>query len=113
MIDFSKTSSDPHVVSHGDAVGHRIHELKSWPKFFEAIARGDKRHELRRACDRDFRKGDRLRLREFDPETQCYTGREQTVEVTYVTSAKDPCALSEQALHPDYCILSVAPIIHG
>lgn len=84
------------------------HELKCWPKFFDAIAKGDKRHDLRRATDRDFHPGDRLFLREFDPGSASYTGRCQEVAVTYVTSAEMPCALSEQALNPDFCILSIA-----
>jgi Domain of unknown function (DUF3850) len=87
-----------------------LHELKCWPQFFEAIAKGHKRHDLRRADDRDFRVGDRLRLREFDPGFKRYTGREQIVEVTYITSAKQPCALSEGALDPGYCILSIASV---
>ncbi len=86
------------------------HELKCWPQFFEAIAEGRKRHDLRRADDRDFHVGDRLRLREFEPEAQQYTGREQVVEVTYKTSAEQPCALSNSALHPDFCILSIVPV---
>jgi hypothetical protein len=87
-----------------------VHELKCWPQFFQAIADGEKRHDLRRATDRDFRVGDRLRLCEFDPDAKQYTGREQTVAVTYVTSADQPCALSEGALHPDFCILSIVPV---
>jgi hypothetical protein len=87
-----------------------VHELKSWPQFFEAIAAGRKRHDLRRAFDRNFRVGDRLRLREFDPEAQRYTGREQMVQVTYITSGGEPCALSEGALHNDFCILSIAVV---
>ncbi|CAN7642308.1 DUF3850 domain-containing protein [Phenylobacterium sp. LjRoot219] len=84
------------------------HELKCWPQFFEAIAEGRKRHDLRRASDRDFQVGDTLRLREFDPVADDYTGRDQMVHVTYVTSAEQPCALSNGALNPDYCILSIA-----
>lgn len=90
-----------------------IHELKCWPQFFDAIAEGRKRHDLRRSHDRDFEVGDRLRLREFDPREQEYTGREQVVRVTYVTSADLSCALSDDALHPDYCILSIAPVDEG
>jgi Domain of unknown function (DUF3850) len=85
-----------------------IHELKCWPKFFAAIARGEKRHDLRRATDRDFRVGDRLLLREFDPDLGAYTGRTQRATITYITSAEMPCALSEQALNPEFCILSIA-----
>ena len=84
------------------------HELKCWPKFFAAIARGEKRHDLRRATDRDFRPGDQLLLREFDPSRDVYTGQTQIVIVTYITSSDMPCALSEQALNPEFCILSIA-----
>lgn len=86
------------------------HELKCWPAFFDAIASGAKRHDLRRAIDRDFRVGDALLLCEYDPDGGRYTGRRQTAVVTYVTSADMPCALSETALHPDFCILSIAPV---
>lgn len=86
------------------------HDLKCWPAFFEAIAAGRKRHDLRRTGDRDFRVGDNLRLREFDPARDAYTGREQMVVVTYVTSANQPCALSDEALNPDFCILSIAQL---
>lgn len=89
------------------------HELKCWPKFFAAIARGEKRHDLRRATDRDFRLGDRLLLREFDPERDAYTGKTQLVTITYITSADLPCALSKQALNPDFCILSIATSFEG
>jgi hypothetical protein len=84
------------------------HELKCWPEFFDAIADGRKRHDLRRSTDRDFRVGDILQLREFDPSSDFYTGRSQAVRVTYVTSADLPCALSGEALSRDFCILSIA-----
>ncbi len=83
------------------------HELKCWPEFFAAIAAGEKRHDLRRAHDRHFAVGDMLLLREFDPRAERYTGREQRVAVTYITSAEKRCALSDVALHPDFCILSI------
>lgn len=88
----------------------KIHELKCWPEFFSAIASGDKRHDLRRATDRQLEVGDRLRLKEFNPETSTYTGQEQMVLVTYITSEEKQCALSNEALHPDFCILSIVPI---
>jgi hypothetical protein len=86
-----------------------LHVLKCWPEFFAAILAGEKRHDLRRAGDRSFKVGDRMLLREFDAQDQTYTGREQIVWITYITSAEQPCALSEQALHTDFCILSIAP----
>lgn len=83
------------------------HSLKCWPQFFDPISAGEKTHDLRRADDRDFRVGDILLLREFDPGLNVYTGRTLKVLITYITSADQPCALSNRALHPDYCILSI------
>ncbi len=86
------------------------HKVKSWPNLFEATLAGDKTHDLRRMADRDYRVGDTLRLQEFDPVTQRYSGRELIVRITYVTSAEHPCALSEGGLHSDYCILSIVKV---
>jgi hypothetical protein len=85
----------------------KTHALKCWPPFFEAISAGRKTHDLRRVTDRDFRVGDRMELQEFDPTAERYTGRAITVEITYITSADIPCALSKGALHDDFCILSI------
>lgn len=89
------------------SINSTTHTLKCWPEFFEAILDGKKTHDLRRSDDRTFRIGDFIRLREFDPRMERYTGREQTVEITYITSADVPCALSEKALDSAYCILSI------
>lgn len=99
-------------VAHGIARPHSRqlavkYELKSWPQFFESILAGEKTHELRRSDDRVFNVGDVLRLREFDPKSNRYTGRDVLVKVTYITSAKHPCALSEGSLHAEFCILSI------
>lgn len=83
------------------------HELKSWPELFEPLLRGMKTHDLRRSDDRDFAPGDLARFREYDPRTRAYTGRECWAEITYVTSAAHPCALSGEGLDKDFCILSV------
>src|SRR5271156_1727019 len=99
----SETPS-PHSGSPRPTMEHRV---KSWPSFFEATLAGVKTHDVRRVTDRDYRVGDTLRLMEFDPKKQQYTGRELCVRITYMTSAKLPCALSESCLHPDYCILSI------
>ncbi len=60
-----------------------IHELKTWPAPFEAVWRGRKTFEIRKA-DRDFMIGDVLRLKEYDPDTKTYSGREVDRWVTYV-----------------------------
>lgn len=82
------------------------HELKSWPKFFNQIIAGLRMHELRRN-DRNFQIGDRIKLCEFDPDSQAYTGRTFAVEITSITSTKESCAVSKDALHPEFCIMSV------
>lgn len=103
LIKTNPTSS-PQLASTRPRVEHSV---KSWPSFFEATLAGTKTHDVRRMGDRDYQVGDTVRLMEFDPEKQDYTGRELCVRITYITSAKLPCALSEACLHPDYCILSV------
>lgn len=86
------------------------HYVKSWPHLFDATISGRKKHELRRATDRDYQEGDLLVLQEFEPASAAYTGRQHTVVITFVTSAAAPCALSESALNEDFCILSIAEV---
>lgn len=60
-----------------------IHELKTLPEYFEAVFMGYKTFEIRNN-DRDFKKGDILILKEWNPKTEQYTGRELARTVTYV-----------------------------
>jgi hypothetical protein len=59
-----------------------LHDLKTWPVYFEPLLDGRKTFELRKN-DRGFAVGDTLRLREFDMTTG-YSGREVWRRVTYV-----------------------------
>lgn len=61
-----------------------MHELKCHPQEFAAMANGAKGHEVRR-FDQDFQTGDWLLLREWDPETGCYSGQQMFREITYIT----------------------------
>ncbi|NQU77983.1 DUF3850 domain-containing protein [Candidatus Falkowbacteria bacterium] len=61
---------------------------KCWPKYFEKILTGKKRFELRLA-DFQVNEGDFLLLREWDPKTGEYTGRETEKKVGYVVKTKD------------------------
>jgi hypothetical protein len=45
------------------------HNLKTWPPYFDTIARGDKNFEVRKN-DRAFQAGDTLILEYFDPAEQ-------------------------------------------
>jgi hypothetical protein len=58
------------------------HHLKTWPEYFKAIYSGSKTFELRKD-DRGFFPGDRLYLREWNPETEEYTGRLLCKRVSY------------------------------
>ncbi len=60
------------------------HELKCWPLYFEAVRSGHKTFEIRKN-DRDYCEGDVLKLREWSPGTEAYTGRECLRLVTYLT----------------------------
>lgn len=78
-----------------------VHELKTWQKYFEAVADGSKRFEVRSVADRTFAVGDLLILREWDPSLEVYSGRSVRVEVTYV--------LGTPFAHEGYVILSIDP----
>ena len=60
----------------------KIHNLKIWPKFYQAVKDGRKRFEVREN-DRQFEEGDILRLQEWS-EANGYTGEEMMVPVTYI-----------------------------
>lgn len=62
----------------------REHFLKTWLEPFAASWAELKPYEVRKN-DRDYRVGDRLHLREFDPLTNVFTGRVVVADVTYIT----------------------------
>lgn len=59
------------------------HELKTWPEFYQAISTNAKTVEIRKN-DRPFMVGDILKLEEFDPSEQRYTGRSCERFVTHI-----------------------------
>mgnify|MGYP003403112388 CR=1 FL=1 len=60
-----------------------IHSLKTWPEYFEAVLSGKKNFEVRKN-DRDYNVGHVLILKEWNPETESYTGREIARGVSYI-----------------------------
>lgn len=87
-----------------------VHELKTDPEVFDAVARGDKTYEIRRN-DRNFLVGDMLILHETrytgqemsgpEPRPLEFTGRTETRIVSHV--------LEGYGLQPGWAILSFAP----
>lgn len=60
------------------------HELKCWPKFFQASWAGSKPFEIRNN-DRNFAVNDEVCLQEFDPDLDDYSGREIEGFIRYIT----------------------------
>jgi len=101
-----------------------IHQLKIWPQFFDDVESGRKPFELRRD-DRGYQAGDTLQLREWNPATELYSGREMYKRITHVTriGRKEMMDLSQQpgcesmepmqGLVSGFCILGVAPAYLG
>lgn len=81
-----------------------IHELKILPEYYDAVRCGDKRFEIRKN-DRNFHRGDILRLKEFDGKE--YTGEEIDVLVRYVLYDWTG------GLQDGYCIMSIDTMMHS
>ena len=61
----------------------KTHKLKIWPEYFKYVVDGIKTFEYR-VNDRDFKPGDILVLKEWNPKTEKYTRAEKKVRVTYL-----------------------------
>jgi hypothetical protein len=87
----------------------QTHDLKTWPEFFAALIDGTKPFELRKN-DRDYHVGDVLRLREWDPATKAYSGRETGRRVTYMLDHRPGagCA-ADLGLAEGYAVLGIVP----
>lgn len=83
------------------------YEVKSWPWLFDALLTGEKKHDMRDKRDRPYAVGDVMLLREFDPRSGTYTGREARAVITYITDNVTPCAMSSAALDRNFAILSL------
>ncbi len=66
----------------------KIHELKIWPEFFQEVQSGYKPIELRKN-DRQYMVGDILKLLEWYPDTEVYTGRMTCKEISDVFRFSD------------------------
>ena len=63
-------------------------EKKAWPELFEKVLSGEKTFDLRLA-DSEYKQGDILVLKEWDPEKKEYTGRVLEKEISFVLKTKD------------------------
>jgi len=83
-----------------------VHELKTWTKYFQLVASGEKPFELR-LNDRGFVTGDELLLRDYNPYTQTYTGHILRRKITFVLKGSEA---EEYGLKPGYCILGLGEV---
>lgn len=62
----------------------RVHSVKVWPEFFQALWTGAKSFEIR-LNDRNYAVGDYLDLHEYDPQANKYLDRTMRRRITYLT----------------------------
>ncbi len=74
-----------------------MHDLKIWPEYFAPLIAGQKTFEIRKdgrnptdGRQRIFSEDDVLRLREWNPGTREYTGREALANVAYILRGFGP-----------------------
>lgn len=83
----------------------KIHSLKCWPEFYDAIEDGTKNFEYRKN-DRDFRRGERILLKEWDPEELKYTGAERSFRIGFIyylnNNGDEDASYAIMSLLPDY-----------
>lgn len=81
----------------------KTHELKTWPKFFRPLTNFSKKFEVRKN-DRDFKTGDVLVLKEWDPTTEKYSDRYVIAEVTFIMYSN---SVLGQGIGDGYCVMSL------
>lgn len=62
----------------------KIHELKILSEYFNPVLQHKKNFEIR-FNDRNFRIGDYIKLKEYNPKTNTYSGRTISGKITYIT----------------------------
>lgn len=81
-----------------------VHELKTWPGAFERVLSGNKTADYRKN-DRDYQVRDVLKMKEWSPTTETYTGREVTRLVTDVARSDEGFGIPS-----GYVMLSIRPV---
>lgn len=78
-----------------------IHELKTWPEYFEEVLMAHKNFEVRKH-DRNYQVGDTLILKEYDPTNGTYTGRELARGISYILPGGD------FGIEKGFCVMSLS-----
>ena len=78
-------SSAPEARRRTEPLEIRVHVVREWPEFFAELLAG-RRFEVRRD-DRAYAVGDHLRIREWNPRSKTYSGRELLARVGWIARA--------------------------
>lgn len=62
---------------------YRIHELKTWEPYYTDVFMGHKNFELRKN-DRNFKVGDKVILKQYDPIKKEYSGKNLARTIIYI-----------------------------
>lgn len=81
----------------------KIHNVKCWPRYFDAVKRGDKTFEIRKN-DRDYQHSDKIILNRYDPELHDYTGEQMEFIIGFIFEG------GMFGLEPDYVCFSLLPV---
>ena len=78
------------------------HELKTVQPYFNDVRTGKKKFEVRKN-DRGFKVGDELILKEYNKDTNAYTGEVLEMVITYILDSEEYCK-------DEYVILGIESI---
>jgi predicted fused transcriptional regulator/phosphomethylpyrimidine kinase len=85
------------------------HKLKTWPRFWDAVASGEKNFDVRRN-DRAFQTGDVLVLEKYNPETRRYETEGFEINAKIKSVRKRIAFLlqgGQFGIEPGYCVLGL------
>lgn len=87
----------------------KIHHLKTWPQYYNAVKCGSKNFEVR-FNDRNFQVGDTLYLYEFVPKNYYKTGPEKGIHTGRMCIRKIMYILADTnfGLQPGYVVLGLS-----
>jgi hypothetical protein len=89
------------------------HQVKSHPEAFSAVWGGEKTHEIR-FNDRRYQFADTVRLKEWNPDFQAFTGRAIDLIITHIRYSRDDQAIFfkpvpfSDGLKAGFCIFDFA-----
>ena len=87
----------------------KIHTLKTINPWFQMMLDSKKSFEVR-VNDRNYKPGDVLHLREYDPVLDSYSGRSCKVEVLSVTDINDILSMFNESTSYYIVIMSVKKV---